>query len=186
MIELVVGLGNPGPGYAKNRHNVGFRIVAPLASAWAPAFGGRFARAPVGGRDVALLMPETYMNRSGASVVRAMEHLGVALDAVLVVHDELDLPLGALRLKRGGGTGGHNGLGSIVAAAGGPGFDRLRVGIGRPPEGAVVDWVLGDFSESEGARLASVLDDATRALTMAVVDGTVAAMNVVNVRAPGP
>lgn len=181
-VSLVVGLGNPGPDHARNRHNAGFLVLAALGAPLGPGLGGRFGRASIGGRDVVLLEPHGFMNRSGLAVAAAMERFGVPLGDVLVVHDELDLPLGTVRLKRGGGTGGHNGLKSIVAACGGPDFDRLRVGIGRPVEGTVVDWVLGDFTETEGARLASVLEDATRALTMAVVDGTDVAMNVVNAR----
>lgn len=182
MIELVVGLGNPGPDHARNRHNVGFRLIEALGVELRPGLGGRFGRARIGDRDVAVLVPHTWMNLSGRSVRAAMAHFEVLLEDVLVVHDELDLPFGDVRLKRGGGTGGHNGLKSVIAECGGPGFDRLRIGIGRPDEGSVVDWVLGDFSESEGAALPAVLQDATRALTMAVVDGTDVAMNVVNAR----
>ncbi len=182
MIALVVGLGNPGPDYARHRHNVGFRLVEALDVPLRPGLGGRWGVARVGDREVVVLTPHTWMNRSGLAVRAAMEHFEIPLEGVLVVHDELDLPFGIVRLKRGGGTGGHNGLKSVVAECGGPEFDRLRIGIGRPVEGTVVDWVLGDFSESEGAALAGVLDDATRALTMAVVDGTDVAMNVVNAR----
>lgn len=134
------------------------------------------------GRPIVLLEPHTYMNHSGRSVAAALEHFGFALNEVLVVHDDLDLPLGRLRLKRAGGTGGHNGLKSIVAECGGRDFDRLRVGIGRPEEGSIVDWVLGDFPASEGAALDDVLQDATRVLAAAVAQGTIRAMNSVNAR----
>ncbi|MEZ4337256.1 MAG: aminoacyl-tRNA hydrolase [Sandaracinaceae bacterium] len=183
MIALVVGLGNPGPDHARQRHNVGFHLLASLGAALRPGLGGRWGTARIGDREVVLLEPHTFMNLSGRAVRRAMERFEIALEDVLVVHDDLDLPFGTVRLKRGGGAGGHNGLKSIVAECGGPGFDRLRIGIGRPVEGTVVDWVLGDFSESEGAELPGVLDDATRALTMAVADGTDVAMNLINVRA---
>lgn len=181
-MRLVVGLGNPGPAYEANRHNVGFMVVEELEGELVAGFGGLYGEVSIEGRDVALLMPMTFMNRSGDSVVAAMDTLGLAPEEVLVVHDELDLSLGTLKLKRGGGTGGHNGLKSIVHACGDPGFDRLRVGIGRPVEGSIVDWVLSDFDESDGAALDDVLEDATRAVRAVVANGTRHAMNAVNAR----
>lgn len=184
MIRLVVGLGNPGARYSRNRHNVGFMVIDRLGFELSPGHGGRFAEARFEGREVAFLEPLTFMNRSGEALASAMAALGLGLDEVLVVHDELDLPLGSLKLKRGGGAAGHNGLGSIIERCGGPGFARLRVGIGRPPAGSlpITDWVLGDFSESDGAQLGDVLDDATHALRVAVADGVDVAMNRVNAR----
>jgi len=183
----VVGLGNPGPDYEANRHNAGFMVLDAVvhgsSSVWDEAFGGRAATIRLEGHGVVLLEPFTFMNLSGRSVSAAMSALDIDLDRVLVVHDDLDLPLGTVRLKRGGGTGGHNGLKSVVAECGGPGFDRLRIGVGRPEEGSIVDWVLGDFSKSEGALLDDVLQDATRALSAVLVDGTSVAMVTVNARA---
>lgn len=182
-MHLVVGLGNPGRRYAGNRHNVGFRVVERLAgeAPFRRAHGGRAATVLLGGDEVVLLEPLTYMNLSGESVREAMLALDVSLERVLVVHDELDLPFGTLRLKSGGGAAGHNGLKSIIASAG-PEFARLRIGIGRPPEGAIADWVLSDFDENESAQLEDVLHDAARAAASVVAEGLPAAMNAVNAR----
>ncbi|HEY8429596.1 MAG TPA: aminoacyl-tRNA hydrolase [Sandaracinaceae bacterium] len=182
-MHLVVGLGNPGPRYAGHRHNVGFRVVERLAgeAEFRPAWKGRAARVRLAGDEVVLLEPLTYMNRSGESVELAIRELEVPLADVLVVHDELDLPFGTIRLKRGGGAAGHNGLKSIIARCGAD-FARLRIGIGRPPEGTVEEWVLGDFDEGESARLEDVLNDAARAVEAVVGVGLTAAMNTVNAR----
>lgn len=181
---LVAGLGNPGPKYAKNRHNVGFMVVERLAGPgpWREKYKGRFARVRLGGEDVVLLEPLTFMNLSGESVQAAMQFFKVPPDRLLVVHDELDLPFGTVRLKKGGGVAGHNGLKSIVQHCGGPGFARLRVGIGRPERGAVESHVLSDFSSEEGAALEDVLNDATRAVEAVLAEGLSAAMNAVNAR----
>ncbi len=185
---LVVGLGNPGPKYAANRHNVGFmlteRLAADSGEGFRDKFKGRYCKVRLGGDDVALLQPMTFMNLSGESVQPAMRFFKVELEEVLVVHDELDLPFGTLRLKRGGGAAGHNGLKSIIQHCGGPDFLRLRVGIGRPLRGSPQSHVLGDFTKSEGAELEDVLSDATRAVEAVVRDGVQAAMNRVNVRNP--
>ena len=184
-MHLVVGLGNPGLEYAKNRHNVGFMVVERLGGAdpWREKWKSRFARVRVGGEGVVLLEPLTFMNRSGEAVQPAMRFFDVPLERVLVVHDELDLPFGTLRLKKGGGVAGHNGLKSVVQHCGGPDFARLRIGIGRPARGAVEKHVLSDFSSEEGAALEDVLHDAARAVTAVMTEGLSAAMNAVNARA---
>jgi PTH1 family peptidyl-tRNA hydrolase len=155
---LVVGLGNPGREYAHNRHNVGFMVVDELArrlgGSWRGKFSGRLAEVRVEGHRVALLKPETYMNESGRSVRAAAGFFKVAPDAVLVVHDESDLPLGRLQVRRGGGLAGHNGLRSIARELGSPDFLRLRVGVGRPGRGdrrSLADYVLADFEPEEDA-----------------------------------
>ncbi|MBW2507411.1 MAG: aminoacyl-tRNA hydrolase, partial [Deltaproteobacteria bacterium] len=135
--HLIAGLGNPGPKYANNRHNVGFMVVDELrrrwgASAFRDKFKGEFTKVRVGSDEVVLLKPLTYMNLSGESVQAAMRFFKVPLEQVVCVHDELDLEFGVVRLKVGGGTAGHNGLRSMVQHCGGPGFVRCRVGIGRP------------------------------------------------------
>lgn len=188
---LVVGLGNPGPKYATHRHNVGFMVAdrlfatattaAPGGPSWREQRGGRWAHLRLAGRDVVLLEPLTFMNRSGESVEATMRFFDVAIEDVLVVHDEIDLPFGTLRLKRGGGAGGHNGLRSILERVG-PDFARLRIGIGRPIEGTVEAHVLGNFVDSEGAELVGVLHDAARAVEAVVAEGLSAAMNAFNVR----
>ena len=139
-MHLVAGLGNPGPKYAGNRHNVGFMVVDELARRWgAPSFRskckGELTKVAVGGQDVVLLKPMTYMNRSGESVQAAMQFFKVPVGHVACIHDELDLELGVVRLKVGGGTAGHNGLRSVIQHCGSPDFLRCRVGIGRPERG---------------------------------------------------
>jgi PTH1 family peptidyl-tRNA hydrolase len=158
-IRLIVGLGNPGAEHEADRHNAGFRFVDELAR----IHGGRFrrearffgevARVPIGGADVWLLKPQTYMNRSGQSVSAMARFYRIAPPEVLVAYDELDLPPGTIRLKKGGGSGGHNGIKDLSAALGGPDYWRLRIGIGHPrdlyPGREVVDFVLERPSRAE-------------------------------------
>lgn len=185
---LVAGLGNPGPKYADHRHNVGFMVVDRLAErAGSPGFREKFkgemAKVRLGGQDCIVLKPMTYMNLSGESVQKAMQFFKVGLDHLLVVHDELDLPLGQVRVKIGGGLAGHNGLRSIAKHCGGNGFLRLRVGIGRP-EGKqqVESYVLSDFGSMERAELGDVLDRAVEAVEAVADKGPRAAMNAVHRR----
>lgn len=191
---LVVGLGNPGKKYEKNRHNVGFMVVEHLArSHGLPDFKEKFSAVwtkgelAVGGARyaVALIQPQTYMNLSGDSVQPAAAFLKVEPPQVIVVHDELDLPWQDVRLKVGGGHAGHNGLRSIIQRLGSPEFVRVRVGIGRPPpgfRGEVADYVLADFNAIERAELPDILDRATSAIERVVAEGVAPAMNVVNTR----
>src|SRR5881296_260518 len=155
---LVVGLGNPGREYAGNRHNVGWMVVEELArrhgASWKGKFSGRLAEVRIDGHRVALLKPETFMNESGRSVGAAARFYKLEPDAVLVVHDEIDLELGRLQARLGGGLAGHNGLRSIAAHLGTPDFLRLRVGIGRPGRGdrrPPADYVLSPFTAEEDA-----------------------------------
>jgi PTH1 family peptidyl-tRNA hydrolase len=148
---LIVGLGNPGPRYANNRHNVGFMVVDQLArdagtTVSRAKFKGHYATANVAGQPVALLKPQTFMNLSGQSVSPARTFFNVPNQGIFVIHDEIDLPYGTVKLKVGGGHAGHNGLRSLIAQLGGRDFVRLRVGVGRPAHGAVADFVLSDFS----------------------------------------
>jgi PTH1 family peptidyl-tRNA hydrolase len=189
---LIVGLGNPGKKYQANRHNVGFMALDAMASevpglAWKEKFSGVFARGELFGRSVVLLKPMTFMNLSGDSVQPAMAFSKVALGDVIVVHDELDVPFGEVRLKVGGGHAGHNGLRSIIERAGSPDFVRVRIGIGRPPagfRGEVADYVLHDFDASERAELPGVIAKAMDATKKVVTLGLAAAMNAVNAKAP--
>ena len=155
---LIVGLGNPGPRYARTPHNVGFAVAEALIDHWqlgAPRkkFGGLLAegRAGAGGPRVAVLMPQTYMNESGRSAGPARGAFKVELDHVLAIHDEIDLPFGEIRPRLGGGLAGHNGLKSLRAGFGSPDFGRVRVGVGRPdstdPE-IVSAHVLGAWRQS--------------------------------------
>jgi peptidyl-tRNA hydrolase, PTH1 family len=154
---LVVGLGNPGDRYARTRHNVGFEVAALAAESWGLAkakkkFNGLITegRAGPGGPRVAVLLPQTYMNDSGKSVSPARGALGVDLDHVVVVHDEIDLPFGRVEVRLGGGLAGHNGLKAVREGLGSPEFRRIRVGVGRPdttdPE-IISAHVLGRFCE---------------------------------------
>ena len=186
---LVVGLGNPGPRYAPTRHNAGFMLIDALASgrvaAFQPRFAGDYAELQLGGERVGLLKPGTFMNESGRSVRAASSFFELAPEAVLVVHDELDLALGELRLKVGGGDGGHRGLRSISAELASPEYARLRLGIGRPaPDftGSVADFVLQAFALEERTELASVLGRASEAVELVVSDGLSRAMNRTNQR----
>ncbi len=184
-MHLVVGLGNPGPKYAANRHNVGFMLVDRLAARLAAGpfrekFSGVFVR--LSSPDVVLLKPMTFMNSSGDSVQAAMTFFKVALADVLVLHDELDLAFGDCRIKQGGGAAGHNGLKSIMQNCGGDGFARLRIGIGRPRAGEVAGYVLSDFSASERAELPDVLEQAALGVEGIFSRGVQAATNAFNTR----
>ena len=189
-MHLIVGLGNPEKKYAGNRHNVGFMTVDRLRDErglpeWREKFSGVFSRGSALGDDVMLLKPMTFMNLSGDSVQPAAAFVKVDPAHVVVVHDELDLPFGDVRLKMGGGHAGHNGLRSIIQRLGSPEFLRVRVGIGRPPpgfRGDVADYVLSDFDAAERAELPDVLARAISAVQAVVEKGPAAAQNVVNTR----
>jgi PTH1 family peptidyl-tRNA hydrolase len=153
-MRLFVGLGNPGPRYAKNRHNIGFMAVDEIARAhgagpWRRRFQGETAEATIGGEKVLLLKPQTYMNESGRSVAEAQRFFKIPLSDVTVFYDELDLPPAKVRVKVGGGNAGHNGLRSITAHSGND-YRRVRIGIGHPGHKPLVQsHVLGDFAKSE-------------------------------------
>lgn len=140
-------------------------------------FKGSYSKARVGGIDVVLLKPMTFMNLSGESVQAAMQFFKVPLERVFCIHDELDLEFGAVRLKQGGGTAGHNGLRSMVQHCGGPDFLRCRIGIGRPPRGRTESWVLSDFGSLERAELPAVLELAADMVESTLRDGIREAMN---------
>ncbi|MGD0713881.1 MAG: aminoacyl-tRNA hydrolase [Gaiellaceae bacterium] len=182
---LVVGLGNPGREYARNRHNVGYLVVDELArrhdGTWRSKFSGQLAEIRLDGHKVALLKPETYMNESGRSVGAAARFFKVDPDAVLVVHDDGDLELGRLQVRLGGGLAGHNGLRSLAQHLKTPDFLRLRVGVGRPERGdprPLADWVLSDFEPHEDAEaLIARAADAVETLDAEGVERTQAAVN---------
>ncbi|HET8658746.1 MAG TPA: aminoacyl-tRNA hydrolase [Micromonosporaceae bacterium] len=184
---LVAGLGNPGPVYARNRHNVGFRVVDLLAERIGARFGRhRRAVAEVaeghlgyGGPKLVLVKPLTYMNLSGGAVAGLMHFYRVPVERVVAVHDELDIPFGQLRLKCGGGEGGHNGLRSMTRALGSKDFLRVRFGIGRPPgRQDPADFVLTDFSSAERKELDLLVDRAADAVQAVVTRGLEWAQNV--------
>ncbi len=187
---LVVGLGNPGKKYGKNRHNVGFVVVDALRERhglpdFKEKFSGVWSRGPALGQDVVLLKPQTYMNVSGDSVQPASAFFKVAVTEIIVVHDELDIPFAEVRLKQGGGHAGHNGLRSMIERLASPEFVRVRVGIGRPPpdfKGDVADFVLQDFDPLERAETPAVITRACDAIDRIFKDGVKSAMNVTNTK----
>lgn len=153
---LFAGLGNPGAKYRMNRHNVGFMVLEAIADkneSFGPfrsKFDGEISEGKIGGTKVLLLKPQTFMNLSGQSVVKAAHFYKILPDHIVVFHDEVDLQAGDIRVKRGGGNAGHNGLKSIQSSLSTPDFWRVRIGVGRPPmDGDVSNHVLGDFSSSD-------------------------------------
>lgn len=183
---LIIGLGNPGRGYRRNRHNIGFQILDALAE----SLGARFTRtqanalvtdARLEGIRLILAKPQTYMNNAGQSVGSLARFFRLPAEQILAVHDDLDLPLGALRLRPGGGSGGHRGLGSIVEHLGLAEFPRLRFGIGRPL-GAMdpADFVLQDFGPAEGEIVAASLERAVACIRTFALEGIQAAMTRFN------
>ena len=187
-MKLIVGLGNPGLRYAETRHNAGFLVVERFAERARiglelERFHGLFGSGKVAGEDVGLLLPGTFMNRSGEAVGAALELLS-GLDPaadLLVVFDDLDLPFGRLRMRRFGGAGGHRGVEDLVRVLGHGDFPRLRFGVGRPPEDVdPVDWVLSPFTPDQAAALSPALDAAATAVEDFVRDGVEMAMNRVN------
>ena len=164
MDKLIVGLGNPGKKYEKNRHNIGMILLDSICSSWQEKFKGFYAQETQGSSKVFYLKPQTFMNLSGESVQPMAAFFKVDPKNILVVHDELDLPFGTLALKKGGGLAGHNGLKSIAAQLGTQDFLRLRIGIGRPVHGDVSNWVLSDFSKDESVTLQKILTEGALAL----------------------
>ncbi len=182
---LIVGLGNPGPTYAGNRHNVGHMVAGVLAERMGERFRSHKAGADVaegrltlGGARLIVAKLHCYMNVSGGPTAALLRFFGLDAEALIVVHDELDIPFGTLRVKRDGGEGGHNGLKSISAALGTRDYLRVRVGIGRPP-GRMdpADYVLRDFPAAERAELGVVVEEAADAVDMLITDGLTATQN---------
>ncbi len=172
-MRLIVGLGNPGPQYAGNRHNIGFLAIEDLRRHYGfgperARFQGEISEGAIGAEKCLALRPLTYMNESGRAVRAALDFFKLVPGDVIVIHDEIDLPLGKLRAKKGGGTGGHNGLRSIDAHIG-PDYWRLRLGIGHPGErSAVRNFVLADFAKAEAETVDRVLAAATSAFPLLV------------------
>lgn len=193
---LVVGLGNPGPTYAGNRHNVGHMVLDVLAGRSGSTFSAHKARAAVAearlgvlpggvpGPRVILAKPSTYMNTSGGPVAGLAQYFGIDPDHVIVVHDEVDIPFGDIKLKSGGGEGGHNGLRDITKALGTRDYVRVRAGVGRPPGRMdTADYVLKNFSGAEAKDLPFLLDDAADAVEMVLTEGLLAAQGKFHTKA---
>lgn len=189
-MKLIVGLGNPGREYAENRHNIGFMCLDVIARRHGVKLNERQGKAKTGqgriaGEEVALARPQTFMNLSGDSVAALARKLKVEPPDIIVIHDDLDLPLGRIRIREKGGTGGHNGIKSIIARLGAQDFPRIRVGIGRPEQAGredVIDYVLEDFTRSERPIIAETCDKVADAVEAALSEGIGAAMNRFNSR----
>lgn len=184
---LIVGLGNPGDEYAKTRHNTGFMVLDALAKASNTVFEdkryGFVGETSLKGRKLILLKPITYMNLSGNAVRYWMNKENIALERMLVVVDDLSLPLGALRLKANGSNGGHNGLGNIQSVIGTQQYARLRIGIGNDfPHGMQIDWVLGKYDEEDLNTLSPSIDTAVEIIKSFVLAGIDITMNQFNKR----
>lgn len=184
---LVVGLGNPGRRYQGNRHNVGFMVADLLASAGvdleprsSSRFQGELGKGSLDGRPVLLLKPQTFMNLSGRSVAAVSRFYEVPPQRIVVIHDDVDLPLGRLRVKAGGGDGGHKGIRSLVQELGSAAFIRVRFGIGRPAMGEVEDFVLQDFAVEEAEEVKEAVGRAAEAVRTVLGEGLRAAMNRFN------
>ena len=174
-VRLIVGLGNPGPEYEQTRHNAGFWFIDGISDQhhcrlkYEARFHGEVGRCELRGHDCRLQKPSNYMNRSGQAVVALTHFFRIPRDEVLVVHDELDLPAGIARLKRGGGHGGHNGLRDLIAHLGGNDFLRLRIGIGHPGNrDQVIDYVLARPSTDDRKLIQGAIDEAIDVMSLAV------------------
>ena len=184
---LVIGLGNPGPQYEKTRHNIGFMVVDVLAARVGGSFkvhkrsGAEIVTGRLGNRPVVVAKPRTYMNESGRHVGPLAKFYSVSPADVIVIHDELDIDFGKIRLKLGGGEGGHNGLRSVANALGTKDFQRVRIGIGRPPgRKDPADFVLENFSAAERKELPAICEQATDAIELLIETGLESAQNLVH------
>jgi len=187
-VRLVVGLGNPGTDYANTRHNAGFLVVDEVAAAWTISihqkkFNVELGRGSVSGIETILVKPQSYMNKSGLPVRQVGDYFNISYRDMLVIHDDIDLEFGRLKIKEKGGHGGHNGVRSLIDAWGEDAFARLRVGVGRSGDnGNVVNHVLGRFRQQEKAALKKVVDRARDAVETILCEGTKVGMNRFNDR----
>lgn len=184
--KVVVGLGNPGSQYSASRHNLGFRLIDALARRHRlkvehEAFQALTGGGRIEGRRVLFIKPLTYMNRSGLAVERAVRRYGLEASDILVIHDDVDLDFGRIRIRSRGGDGGHRGVGSVIDALGDEDFVRLRIGIGRPRDDITVEeFVLSPFEDEEEGLLAGVLHRGVGAVEAIIRDGAAVAMNTFN------
>jgi PTH1 family peptidyl-tRNA hydrolase len=187
-MKLITGLGNPGSKYAGTRHNIGFMVAERLAQGNGIALKkkghqGIYGVGRVAGRETTILLPQTYMNLSGVSVGSACKSLAVDPGDLIVIHDDIDLPFGVLKIRTGGGHGGHNGIRSIREVLGSGDFIRVKVGVGRPEAGGdVAGHVLQVFSAEERGKLDNVVDNSTKAVETILLQGVPIAMNEFNNR----
>jgi len=193
-MKLIVGLGNPGRGYACNRHNIGFMCVSHFAKTQGLRFDKKQCQARIGigevtGSAVVVARPQTFMNLSGQSVSRLVKKFDININDLLVIHDDLDLPPGKIRIRPGGGSAGHKGINSIITELGSPDFIRIRIGIGRPnlggdypetSEADIVAYVLSNFSPEEKEVITQLLPRVSAAILTILTNGLTAAMNKYN------
>jgi len=189
-MKLIIGLGNPGRAYANNRHNIGFMCLHHFAKTQGIRFDRKQGQARIGsgeiaGSEVVLAKPQTYMNLSGQSVSRLIKRFDINLNDLLVIHDDLDLPLGKIRIRRGGSSGGHKGVDSIISYLGSQDFLRLRVGIGRlieleTDEFDTIAYVLSDFTLEEKQVITQAMPRVSEAILCLLGEGLVTAMNRYN------
>jgi PTH1 family peptidyl-tRNA hydrolase len=193
-MKLIVGLGNPGLFYANNRHNIGYMCVNRFARDHKIRFNKKQGLARVGtgeidGEEVVLARPQTFMNESGEAVSRLITKYKIGISDLIIIHDDLDLPTGKIRLRQGRGSGGHKGIESIIARLGKGNFYRVRVGIGRPDipedadidkERAVIDYVLSGFTREERKIIDGVIPEVSRAISCLLTEGIETAMNKYN------
>jgi PTH1 family peptidyl-tRNA hydrolase len=193
-MKLIVGLGNPGKAYAHNRHNIGFRCLNHLARLHSISVKKHQCQSQVGSGKIAsvevlLAKPKTFVNLSGEAVGRLIRKYNISIDDLVVIYDDLDLPLGKLRLRPGGSAGGHKGINSIISALGSEDFPRIKVGIGRPTtedgtaitdEDVIVGYVLSDFTPQEEAIIKPAIATVAEAIRCILTEGITAAMNKFN------
>lgn len=184
-MKLIVGLGNPDKEYEKTRHNVGFMVMDRLADVLNVSidnkkFKGEYVKFKYHGEDVILLKPMTYMNNSGESVIQVMNYFKIDVDDLLIVYDDMDMPVGKLRLRQSGSAGGHNGVKSVIAHTNTQNFKRIRVGIDKHLHIKVVDYVLGRFTKDEQPLIDEGIENAVKAIEMYLDKDFVAAMNAFN------
>lgn len=184
-MKLIVGLGNPDKEYEKTRHNVGFMVMDRLADVLNVSidnkkFKGEYVKFKYHGEDVILLKPMTYMNNSGESVIQVLNYFKMDVEDLLIVYDDMDMPVGKLRLRQSGSAGGHNGVKSVIAHTNTQNFKRIRVGIDKHPHIKVVDYVLGRFTKDEQPLIDEGIENAVKAIEMYLDKDFVAAMNAFN------
>lgn len=184
-MKLIVGLGNPTKEYEKTRHNVGFMVMDAFAKKMnvkisTKKFNGEYVKFKYNQEDIILLKPMTYMNNSGESIIQLMKYFKIDVEDLLVVYDDLDMPVGKLRLRESGSAGGHNGVKSVIAHVGTKNFKRIRVGIDKHPQIPIVDYVLGRFNSEEQPLINEGIERAVEAIETYLDKGFVVAMNQYN------